>query len=81
MADLNTLSALGFALPTPAYLFGLILFGLIGLAAYGYGRKTARPKLRWTGLGMMLYPYAISDTWLLYAVGAALCTGLYWMHD
>jgi hypothetical protein len=25
----------------------------------------------------MLYPYAISTTWLLYAVGAALCIGAY----
>ena len=29
------------------------------------------------GVGLMLYPYAISQTWLLYAVGVALCVGLY----
>jgi hypothetical protein len=25
----------------------------------------------------MLYPYAISATWLLYAVGLALCAGVW----
>jgi hypothetical protein len=27
--------------------------------------------------GLMLYPYAVSGTWLLYLAGAAL----YWFHD
>jgi len=28
-------------------------------------------------VALMLYPYAISETWLLYAVGTALCVGVY----
>jgi hypothetical protein len=77
MDDLKTLAALGYSLPTPAYLFGLILFGLIGYAAYRYGKKAALPKPRWIGVVLMLYPYAVSETWLLYAVGGALCSALY----
>jgi hypothetical protein len=29
----------------------------------------------------MLYPYAISLTWLLYVVGAALCVAVYMDRD
>jgi hypothetical protein len=29
------------------------------------------------GVALMLYPYVISETWLLYLVGAALCAALY----
>ncbi len=77
MNDLNNLASLGLTLPSPAYLFGLILFGLIGFAAYRYGAKAALAKPKWIGISMMLYPYAVSQTWLLYAVGSGLCVALY----
>ena len=77
MDELNALAGLGLALPTPAYLIGAILFGLIGFAAYRYGKRQSRPKVKWIGVALMLYPYAISGTAMLYAVGAALCLGLY----
>lgn len=77
MNDLKTIESLGFALPSPAYLFGIIFFSLVGFAAYRYGRKVSLAKPRWIGLALMLYPYAVSETWLLYAVGAGLCLALY----
>lgn len=77
MDNLNTLAALGLTLPSPAYLFGLILFGVIGMAAFSYGRKTARDKPKWIGVALMLYPYAVTQTWLLYCVGIFLCVALY----
>ncbi|HJV86248.1 MAG TPA: hypothetical protein VJ698_12310 [Noviherbaspirillum sp.] len=77
MGNLNELGALGLALPTPAYLFGAILFGIIGLAAYRYGKKTSRPTSKWLGVGLMVYPYAVTQTWVLYLVGIGLCIGLY----
>lgn len=76
MDELATLKSLGLELPSPAYLLGAIVFGLVGLAAFRRGRKAGRPRTLWIGVALMLYPYAISRTWLLYAVGAALCTGL-----
>lgn len=81
MDDLNALQSLGFTLPTPAYLVGMILFGVIGFAAYRYGKKTSHAKVKWIGVALMLYPYAVSDTWLLYVVGGGLCAGLYWFRD
>lgn len=77
MDNVAALQSLGLSLPSPAYLFGAILFGIIGYAAYRYGKKTAMAYPRWIGIALMLYPYAISRTWLLYAVGGALCVALY----
>ena len=77
MDDLNSLASLGLALPSPAYLFGVIFFGIAGYAAYRYGRKAALAKPKWIGVAMMLFPYAISETRLLYAIGAGLCVMLY----
>lgn len=81
MDDLNILSAPGLTLPSPAYLLGTILFGILGLAAYRYGKKTADSTPKWIGIGLTLYPYAISQTWLLYVVGIGLCAALYFFHE
>lgn len=81
MDALSTAQDLGFTLPSTAYIIGAILFGIIGFIAYRYGKKTTRPRAKWIGVALMLYPYAISETWMLYAVGAALCAGLYWYRD
>nr|WP_316640168.1 hypothetical protein [uncultured Roseateles sp.] len=78
MDSLEALQSLGLTLPSPAYIFGAILFGLVGFGAWRIGKRTERPRTKWLGLALMLYPYAISQTWALYAVGALLCAGL-WM--
>jgi hypothetical protein len=77
MNELKNLEALGLVLPSPAYIAGAIVFGIAGLVAYRRGRKTQRPPLTWTGVALMLYPYAISNTWLLWLVGVALCGWVY----
>ena len=81
MDELNTLESLGFTLPSPAYLAGAILFGIIGMVAYYYGKKTAHPYVRWIGLALMLYPYVVPATWMLYLVGFALCGACYYYRD
>ena len=73
MDPLSTAQSLGLSLPSPAYLFGALLFGLIGIWAYRFGKRTQRQPTRWVGLALMLYPYGVSETWVLYVVGAALC--------
>lgn len=78
--DLNRIGALGLTLPTPGYIAGAILFGVIGYAAYRYGKTTTRPYVRWIGLALMLYTLVISDTTLMYAIGGLLCAGLYWFR-
>lgn len=77
MNELKTLESLGLTLPGPMYILGAIVFGLLGYAAYRYGKKAELPAPKWIGVALMLYPYAISSIWLLYAVGTGLCIGLY----
>ena len=67
-------------MPSPAYLFGALLFGLIGWAAYRYGKKLSIESVKWIGVALMMYPYAISETWLLYVVGGGLCAALYFLR-
>jgi hypothetical protein len=80
MDELSALQSLGLTLPSPAYLFGVVAFGLLGWAAYRRGKKAQRPRTKWLGVALMLYPYAVSRTWVLYLVGAVLCAGLYADH-
>ncbi len=81
MNDLKNLESMGFTFPSPAYLFGALLFGAIGYAAFRRGRKTERPLLTWSGVAMMIYPYAIPQTWLLWSIGIAFCGWLYLKWD
>ena len=68
-------------MPTPAALFGLILFGAIGLAAFLYGKKQALWKPAIIGLALMIYPYFVAETWILYAIGGGLCLALFLFRD
>jgi len=77
MNGLKNLEALGLVLPSPAYIVGAILFGIMGYLAYRRGRRTSRPVLTWTGVALMVYPYAVSQTWLLWALGAGLCAWVF----
>jgi hypothetical protein len=77
MDSLNVLESAGFTLPSPAYLLGAIIFGIIGFAAYRYGKKAELPYPKWIGVVLMFYPYAVSDTLWMYLVGCALCVALY----
>jgi len=77
MDEIKNLESLGLVLPSPAYIVGAILFGIIGYVAFRRGRKTTSPALTWTGVVLMVYPYAVPQTWLLWVVGAGLCGWLY----
>ena len=74
---LAALEALGFVLPSTTYLIGVVIFGIVGFVVYRFGKKKAFQATKWIGVALMLYPYAISATWLLYVVGAGLCVGAY----
>jgi apolipoprotein N-acyltransferase len=74
----QTAHEMGFAFPSPAWIFGCILFGLVGLAAWRYGKVVERPRIRWLGVALMFYPYLTSRTWMLYGVGIALCAVIWW---
>ena len=75
--ELAGLDALGFTLPSTAYLIGMVIFSIVGFVVYRYGKKMSLAPTKWIGVALMLYPYAVSATWLLYVVGAGLCVGAY----
>ena len=77
MDQIKQLHSMGMTLPSPAYLFGGLLFSLIGFAAFRYGKRTEQGYPKWLGMALMLFPYAVSSTWLLYVIGLGLCAGLY----
>ena len=72
MNELKQLESLGLVMPTPAYILGAILFGIIGWVAFRRGRKASIATLTWSGAALMLYPYAVSQTWMMWLVGIAL---------
>jgi hypothetical protein len=79
--DVANPGLLGLTMPTPEYLIGAIVFSFVGFAAYRYGKKLSRPYPKWIGIGLMLYPYAVAQTWMLYAVGIGLCASLLFLRD
>jgi len=68
-------------MPSYANLFAAILFGSVGLAAFVYGKKSANWKPMTLGVILMVYPYFIEETWLLYVIGAALTAGIFVWRD
>jgi hypothetical protein len=81
MDEIKQLESLGLVLPSPLYIVGAILFGIIGYVAFRRGRKATSSKLTWTGVALMVYPYAVSQTWLLWLVGVCLCGYVYFTWE
>ncbi len=77
MDALTTAQSLGISLPSPAYLFAALVFGFAGFAAYRFGKRLERPTTKWLGVALMLYPYVVTQTWLVWLVGSALCMGIW----
>ena len=75
---LQTAQALGLTLPSPAWIFGCILFSLLGLVAWRWGRAMRNRRVKWLGVALMFYGYVAGPTWLLYGVGVALCAAAWW---
>jgi hypothetical protein len=78
MDAVEALKASGLTLPTPAYLAGMLLFSIVGMVAWWHGKRSERGTVKWLGLALMLYPYVVPQTWLLYLVGAALTGWTVW---
>jgi len=83
--DLATLSqslqTTGLTLPSPAYVMGVILFSVVGMGAWLSGRRSGLPQRKWLGVALCFYPYVVSHTGWMWAVGLALCAGLFWARD
>jgi hypothetical protein len=78
MDTLTQLQSMGLSLPSPAYIFGMILFSLLGMAAWMVGKRKQKATTKWLGAALMFYPYVVSQTLLLYVIGVALCGAVVW---
>ena len=58
-----------------------IIFGVIGMCAFYYGRKEKAYRPIVIGLVLMIYPYFIQNTLFLYLIGAGFTAGLYFWRD
>ena len=72
MNELKAMESMGFSWPSPGYLWGALLFGMLGFAALRRGRKTEQLGLMISGIALMVFPYWVGQTWILWAVGTAL---------
>jgi len=60
-----------------AWLMWSGLFGLIGAAAFLYGRRQRRGGPVLVGVALMVYPYFVSNTFAVVGIGAVLVAGLF----
>jgi len=72
MNEIKALEGLGLTLPSPLYILGSLLFGIVGYVAFRHGRKTTRMEMTIAGVVLMLYPYLVPETWMLWVIGAGL---------
>ena len=64
-----------------AKIFAWIIFGVIGFAVFLYGKKNKSFRPMIIGVVLMVYPYFISGTFLLYFIGIVLTAALYLWRD
>jgi len=58
-----------------------LLFGSIGLGFFVYGRKQRAPIPLLCGIALMVFPYFVSNTLLLVAIGALLIAAPYFLRN
>ena len=59
----------GFSLAT---ILLAVLFGLVGFAAFRYGKKNAEPRPLFLGIALMAYGYFVTNAWASLAIGSVL---------
>lgn len=57
-----------------------LLFGSIGLAYFIYGKKQKRGVPFISGIGLMLFPYFVSDIYLIVIIGMLLIALPYYVR-
>lgn len=70
---LATARALGFVMPSVGYIVGAVAFSIVGYIVYRLGRRTKNTYLAILGGVLMLFTYVVTDTFLVYSIGAGLC--------
>ncbi len=69
------------SLPSPDALLVSLVFSVIGMGVFMYGKKQALMKPMAIGVALMVFPYFIPRVWLQWVVGVGLCAALYVFRD
>lgn len=64
-----------------ANIMAWLIFSIIGLCAFNYGRKNKNYRTLIIGLVLMVYPYFVSSTLWLYILGIGFSSLLYFWKD
>ena len=62
-------------------LFAGLLFSSIGFVGFVYGKRMSAWKPMFIGIALMAYPFFISETMALCAIGLAGSAALFWFRD
>ena len=65
---------------TEATLWWGMIFGAIGVGFFMYGKKQRSPVPLVCGLGLMVFPYFVSNSWLVFAIGVGLMAVPYFVR-
>ncbi|NUO78287.1 MAG: hypothetical protein HOQ32_20035 [Lysobacter sp.] len=57
-----------------------LLFGSIGLGYFLYGKRQRVPVPLVCGLGLMAFPYFVSNNWAMVAIGVVLAAIPYFLR-
>jgi hypothetical protein len=68
-----------FSLNPYNFLAGLI-FGTIGYGAWRYGKRLELWQPRVIGVALSIYPYFVTNPWLLWGIGIGLIVLLWFFH-
>jgi len=72
MNNSNSALFLGLVSNQTAFITGIVVFLVMGLLAFRRGKQTKRAEFTVIGLVFMVFPYAVSQAWLLWSIGVAL---------
>ncbi|MBF0571673.1 MAG: hypothetical protein HQL12_07335 [Candidatus Omnitrophica bacterium] len=62
-------------------ILGGIIFGIIGMCAFAYGKKEKCWRPMVIGIALMVYPYFIPNTIVFFITGIALTAALYFWRE
>ncbi len=68
-------------MPSEAAFYGSLIFGAIGMGAILYGKTIKAPKKMILGCLMVTVSYLVSETWLIWSIGALLSVMLWRSED
>ena len=74
MPDLSNLSLGDFSLAT---IIIAVVFGLVGYAAFRYGRKNGETRPLVIGIALMAYGYFVTNAWISLGIGTVLTALLF----